>query len=167
MVSQITKSEFTAEERQQSRQTIRKVAPYMWPKGIGWVKRRVVLAMALLVFAKVISVLTPFFYKAAVDNLAAEGISSPAWMLGAGAIGLTFAYGMAKLMTVGFAQLRDAAFARVGQRALRALALETFQHMHQLSMRYHITRKTGGLSRIIERGLRASNSCAFMCSAGP
>ncbi len=154
MVSQITKTEFSAEERRQSRQTIRKVIPYMWPKGQGWVKRRVVLAMFLLVFAKVISVLTPFFYKAAVDALAGDAATSPAWMLGAGAIGLTVAYGVAKLMTVGFQQLRDVAFARVGQRALRALALETFQHIHRLSMRYHISRKTGGLSRIVERGVK-------------
>ncbi len=154
MVSQITKTEFSAEERRQSRQTIRKVIPYMWPKGQGWVKRRVVVAMLLLVFAKVISVLTPFFYKAAVDALTGDGAASPAWMLGAGAVGLTLAYGMAKLMTVGFQQLRDVAFARVGQRALRSLALETFRHMHRLSMRYHITRKTGGLSRIIERGVK-------------
>lgn len=154
MVSHITKAEFTDEERRQSRQTIRKVMPYMWPKGQGWVKRRVVLAMALLVFAKMISVLTPFFYKAAVDGLTGDGSANPAWMLGIGAVGLTIAYGMAKLMTVGFQQLRDVVFARVGQRALRSLALETFQHMHQLSMRYHITRKTGGLSRIIERGVK-------------
>jgi len=154
MVSHITKAEFTEEERRQSRQTIRKVVPYMWPKGQGWVKRRVVVAMLLLVFAKVISVLTPFFYKAAVDALTGDGAVSPAWMLGAGAIGLTLAYGMAKLMTVGFSQLRDVVFAKVAQRALRSLALETFQHMHQLSMRYHITRKTGGLSRIIERGVK-------------
>ncbi len=154
MVSHITKAEFTDEERRQSRQTIRKVVPYMWPKGQAWVKRRVVLALSLLVFAKVISVLTPFFYKAAVDALTGDGAISPAWMLGVGAIGLTLAYGIAKLMTVGFSQLRDVVFAKVAQRALRSLALETFQHMHQLSMRYHITRKTGGLSRIIERGVK-------------
>ncbi|MCF6317480.1 MAG: ABC transporter ATP-binding protein/permease [Marinosulfonomonas sp.] len=154
MVSQITKTEFSAEERRQSRETIRKVIPYLWPKGQGWVKRRVVLSMFLLVFAKVISVLTPFFYKAAVDALTGDGAASPAWMLGAGAVGLTVAYGMAKLMTVGFQQLRDVVFARVGQGALRALALETFQHIHRLSMRYHISRKTGGLSRIVERGVK-------------
>jgi len=154
MVSQITKTEFSAEERRQSRETIRKVIPYLWPKGQGWVKRRVVLSMFLLVFAKVISVLTPFFYKAAVDALTGDGAASPAWMLGVGAVGLTVAYGMAKLMTVGFQQLRDAVFARVGQGALRALALETFQHIHRLSMRYHISRKTGGLSRIVERGVK-------------
>jgi ATP-binding cassette, subfamily B, heavy metal transporter len=71
-----------------------------------------------------------------------------------GAVGLTVAYGMARLMNVGFQQLRDAVFAGSGQRALRRLALETFTHIHRLSLRYHITRKTGGLSRIIERGVK-------------
>ena len=76
-----------------------------------------------------------------------------------GAIGLTVAYGMARIATNGFQQIRDALFAKVAQRALRRLALETFEHIHRLSMHYHITRKTGGLSRIIERGVEASNSC--------
>ena len=133
--------------------TIRRVAPYLWPEGQPWVKRRVVIALILLVAAKLVSVGTPFFYKAAVDALAGEG-QEAAWMLGAGAIGLTVAYGVARLMNVGFQQLRDAVFARVAQRALRALALQTFQHIHAMSMRYHITRKTGGLSRIIERGVK-------------
>ena len=133
--------------------TIRRVAPYLWPEGQPWVKRRVVIALLLLVVAKLVSVGTPFFYKAAVDALAGEG-QEAAWMLGAGAIGLTVAYGLARLMNVGFQQLRDAVFARVAQRALRALALQTFRHIHAMSMRYHITRKTGGLSRIIERGVK-------------
>ena len=68
--------------------------------------------------------------------------------------GLTVAYGMARLGAVVFAELRDAVFVRVGQRALRKLAIETFEHIHRLSMRYHIARKTGGLSRIIERGVK-------------
>ena len=97
---------------------------------------------------------TPFFYKAAVDMLAGEGTLDAAWALGLGAVGVTVAYGFARLMTVGFQQLRDAIFAAVGQRALRLLALETFTHIHALSLRYHITRKTGGLSRIIERGVK-------------
>ncbi|MGX0903041.1 ABC-type transport system involved in Fe-S cluster assembly fused permease/ATPase subunit [Roseovarius sp. MBR-79] len=133
--------------------TIRRVAPYLWPEGQGWVKRRVVLSLILLVAAKLVSVITPFFYKGAVDALAGEG-QEAAWMLGAGAIGLTVAYGMARLMNVGFQQLRDAVFAKVGQRALRRLALQTFQHIHALSLSYHLTRKTGGLSRIIERGVK-------------
>ncbi len=132
---------------------IRKVAPYLWPDDLPWVKRRVVLALFVLLLSKVIAVATPFFYKAAVDALAGEG-TDPAWALGAGAVGLTVAYGVARLMSNGFQQLRDVIFAEVGQRALRMLALETFRHIHALSLRYHITRKTGGLSRIIERGVK-------------
>jgi ATP-binding cassette subfamily B protein len=107
----------------------------------------------MLVFAKVIAVGTPFLYKVAVDALAGEAVDA-AWMMALGAVGLTIAYGMARAMTVGFQQLRDVIFAAVGQGALRQLALQTFTHIHRLSLRYHITRKTGGLSRIIERGVK-------------
>ena len=137
-------------ERISGWRTIRRVAPYLWPDEHPWVKKRVVLAMLALLMAKVVAVFTPILYKWAVDGLSAEGASQ--MMLGA--VGLTVAYGMARLMSNGFQQLRDAIFAAVGQRALRQLALETFEHIHQLSMRYHITRKTGGLSRIIERGVK-------------
>ncbi len=133
--------------------TIRKVGPYLWPDEYPWVKRRVVLALAVLFVARLVSVVTPFFYKAAVDALSGETLD-PAWTLGLGAVGLTVAYGGTRLLSVGFQQLRDAIFAAVGQRALRQLALETFSHIHNLSLRYHITRKTGGLSRIIERGVK-------------
>ncbi|WP_305849439.1 ABC transporter ATP-binding protein/permease [Pseudoruegeria sp. HB172150] len=132
---------------------VRKVAPYLWPEDKPWVKQRVVLAMVVLFLAKLVAVGTPFFYKAAVDALAGEADRAD-MLLAIGAVGLTVAYGMARLMNVGFQQLRDVIFAKVGQRALRALALETFQHIHALSLRYHITRKTGGLSRIIERGVK-------------
>jgi len=132
---------------------IRRVAPYLWPEDKPWVKRRVVLALSMLVFAKVIAVGTPFLYKVAVDALAGEAVDA-AWMMALGAVGLTIAYGMARAMTVGFQQLRDVIFAAVGQGALRQLALQTFTHIHRLSLRYHITRKTGGLSRIIERGVK-------------
>ena len=128
------------------------VAPYLWPRDQAWVKHRVVWSLVVLFLAKLIAVGTPFFYKAAVDTLAEDAGS--AMLLAIGAVGLTVAYGMARLMTVGFQQLRDVIFARVGQRALRALARVTFQHIHALSLRYHITRKTGGLSRIIERGVK-------------
>ncbi|HDR27616.1 ABCB family ABC transporter ATP-binding protein/permease [Rhodovulum sp.] len=148
-----TTADLSQLDRAQGLRTIRKVAPYLWPEGQGWAKRRVVLAMLALVLAKVIAVVTPLFYKAAVDSLTGEG--APETMLMAvGAVGLTVAYGMARLMNTGFQQLRDAIFARVGQRALRRIALETFTHIHRLSLRYHITRKTGGLSRIIERGVK-------------
>ncbi len=138
------------DDRRSGWRTIRKVAPYLWPADKPWVRRRVVIAMAMLVGSKLIAVYTPVLYKGAVDGLAAEGVPP----LALGAIGLTVAYGLARLMAVGFQQLRDASFAPVTQRALRQLALETFRHIHRLSMRYHITRKTGGLSRIIERGVK-------------
>ncbi|QIE44956.1 ABC transporter ATP-binding protein/permease [Pseudohalocynthiibacter aestuariivivens] len=133
--------------------TIRRVVPYLWPEDQPWVKRRVILALVVLLLAKLVAVGTPFFYKAAVDALAGDA-DGPAWMLAYGAVGLTVAYGGARLLNVGFQQLRDVIFARVAQRALRALALRTFRHIHAMSMRYHITRKTGGLSRIIERGVK-------------
>ncbi|MBE1296036.1 MAG: ATP-binding cassette domain-containing protein [Rhodobacteraceae bacterium] len=140
----------SAEERRSSLRTLRKVLPYLWPNGQTSVKVRVVMAMAVLILAKVIAVYTPVLYKGAVDALAGEGVPP----LALGAVGLTVAYGVARVLTNGFQQLRDAVFAPVTQRALRRLALETFRHIHRLSMRYHITRKTGGLSRIIERGVK-------------
>jgi len=151
--SVVTDARLSGAARGTGWRTIRRVAPYLWPDGMGWVKRRVVLAMLALFLAKLVAVGTPFFYKAAVDALSGAGVSG-AGMLGLGAVGLTIAYGMARLMNVAFQQLRDVIFARVGQRALRQLALETFEHIHRLSLRYHITRKTGGLSRIIERGVK-------------
>ncbi|MCR9275039.1 MULTISPECIES: ABCB family ABC transporter ATP-binding protein/permease [Mameliella] len=144
-----TDAQIARDERRSGWRTIRRVGPYLWPEGQTWAKRRVVIALGFLILAKLIAVATPILYKQAVDTLSGD-VSD----LMLGAVGLTVAYGMARLMTVGFQQLRDAVFAKVGQRALRRLALETFTHIHRLSMRYHITRKTGGLSRIIERGVK-------------
>ncbi|MGB0959495.1 MAG: ABCB family ABC transporter ATP-binding protein/permease [Halocynthiibacter sp.] len=140
-------------ERDSALNVIKKVTPYLWPADQPWIKKRVILALISLVLAKIVIISTPFLYKAAVDLLAGDQ-NDTAMMLGVGAIGLTVAYGMTRALSVGFNQLRDAIFARVTQRALRQLALETFNHIHALSMRYHITRKTGGLSRIIERGVK-------------
>ncbi|WP_281983062.1 ABCB family ABC transporter ATP-binding protein/permease [Thalassorhabdomicrobium marinisediminis] len=138
-------------EKIQGWRVVKRVVPYLWPDKPAWVRYRVVAALTVLVLAKLIAVGTPVLYKGAVDALAGEGSAT---MLAVGAIGLTVAYGAARLLNVGFQQLRDVIFARVGQRALRALALETFTHIHRLSLRYHITRQTGGLSRIIERGVK-------------
>jgi len=133
--------------------TIRRVVPYLWPEGESGIKTRVVVAMLMLLASKLIAVGTPLLYKAAVDTLTPADAGA-GWLLGVGAVGLTVAYGLARLMTNGFQQLRDAIFAIVGQRALRQLALETFTHIHRMSLSYHLTRKTGGLSRIIERGVK-------------
>lgn len=134
--------------------TIARVLPYLWPEGQLWVKRRVVAALLLLLAAKLVAVTTPYFYKLAVDGLGAETAKDPVWMLGIGAVGLVVAYALARVGSVAFGEARDAVFSRVGQRAIRQLALETFRHIHALSLRFHITRKTGGLSRIIERGVK-------------
>lgn len=145
----------TEVDRKSGMRTIRKVLPYLWPADKSSIKVRVVLSLIVLVLARTVSVATPFYYKAAVDALApAAKEAEPALLLAMGAIGLTIAYGALRLLSVGFNQLRDVIFARVGQRALRRLALETFEHIHALSLRYHIARKTGGLSRIIERGVK-------------
>ena len=138
------------QERASGVRTIKRVIPYLWPDGEVWVKRRVLIAMAALLLSKLIAAYTPIIYRDAVNALSGEGGSD----LLLGAVGLTVAYGMARIFTSGFQQLRDGVFAAVAQRALRKLALETFTHIHRLSMRYHITRKTGGLSRIIERGVK-------------
>ena len=130
--------------------TVKRVSPFMWPVGNFDLRARVVLALLALVATKFVAILAPILQAWAVDDLADSGV--PEFALGA--IGLTIAYGLARIATNGFQQIRDALFAKVAQRALRRLALETFEHIHRLSLRYHITRKTGGLSRIIERGVK-------------
>lgn len=132
---------------------IRRVLPYFWPVDKPNVKVRVVLSLTVLIIAKVIAVATPFLYKLAVDTLTLTD-QSTTWLLSIGTIGLVIAYAVARLTNVLFQQLRDVIFVNVSQGALRALSLQTLTHIHALSMRYHISRKTGGLSRIIERGVR-------------
>ncbi len=153
MVTEVSDARLNQDLRKDGWRVVQRVIPYLWPEDQAWVKRRVVIALGFLLLSKVVAVLAAPLFGAAVDALGGEE-AGPAWMLGAGAIGLTLAYGAARLINVGFQQLRDVVFALVGQRALRMLALETFTHIHRLSMRYHITRKTGGLSRIIERGVK-------------
>ena len=129
---------------------IKRVAPFIWPSNNLNLRARVALALLALVAAKAIAILGPILQAWAVDDLAGENV--PNFALGA--IGLTVAYAFARIATNGFQQIRDSLFAKVAQHALRRLALETFEHIHRLSMRYHITRKTGGLSRVIERGVK-------------
>lgn len=148
-----TAANFDPKAKIEGMNVIRRVIPYLWPEGHRGVKIRVVVAIGVLLLAKVIAVGTPFFYKAAVDTLAAEA-RDDTWLIALGAVWLTVLYGLSRLANTGLQQLRDVIFTPVGQRALRTLALETFTHIHRLSMRYHITRKTGGLSRIIERGVK-------------
>ena len=132
---------------------VARVVPYLWPKGQPGLKWRVVIALTSLVLAKLVAVATPMILGSAVDALAGNSNwLSQSFTLGA--VGLTLAYGISRILESGFLQIRDVVFAKVGQRALRKVGLETFQHIHALSLRYHISRKTGGLSRVMERGVK-------------
>ena len=142
-----------ADDRRVEIRVVARVAPYLWPKGQPGLKWRVIIALSSLVLAKLVAVATPMILGSAVDSLAGnQNWLSQSFMLGA--VGLTLAYGISRILESGFQQIRDVVFAKVGQRALRKVGLETFQHIHALSLRYHISRKTGGLSRVMERGVK-------------
>ena len=125
---------------------LRVVGRHLWPTDAG-LRWRVVVAMVLLVAAKVTNVYVPVLYKHAVDALGeptAQAVAVP--------VVLILAYGIARILAQAFGELRDALFAPVSQRAIRNIALEVFRHLHALSLRFHLERQTGGLSRVIERG---------------
>ena len=143
-------AEIAAAERKSGIRTILRVVPYLWPKDRFDFRVKVISALVLLVLAKAMINFAPFLYREAVNALTENG-NSPFLL---GAVGMTVAYGSARILSRGFEQLRDVVFAAVAQRAFRNLALETFQHIHKLSLRYHISRKTGALSRVIERGVK-------------
>ncbi|EXL03918.1 ABCB family ABC transporter ATP-binding protein/permease [Aquamicrobium defluvii] len=129
--------------------------PYMWPSDRADLKARVVWATVLLVAAKLTLIAVPYFFKWATDALAGDAHSPPPLpAVLAAPVMLVVAYNVIRVIQVGFNQLRDALFARVGQHAVRQLAYRTFVHMHRLSLRFHLERRTGGLSRIIERGTK-------------
>ncbi|MBO9424839.1 ABC transporter ATP-binding protein/permease [Labrenzia sp. R4_1] len=136
--------------------TLKNLWPYIWPSSRPDLKKRVLLAVAALVVAKFITVLSPYFFAWATDVLAGEDVGLPAFLLAP--VMLVMAYNAARVMAVAFNQLRDALFARVGQHAVRQLAKLTFRHLHQLSLRFHLARRTGGLSRVIERGVKGIES---------
>jgi ABC-type transport system involved in Fe-S cluster assembly fused permease/ATPase subunit len=136
-------------------ETIANLWPYMWPADRIDLKLRVVWATVILVIAKAVLVLVPYFFKWATDalNNKPDALGFLPQFL-TGAVMLVLAYNLARLLQAGLNQLRDALFASVGQHAVRQLAYKTFVHMHQLSLRFHLERRTGGLSRIIERGTK-------------
>jgi len=130
-------------------QTLKALAPWLWPPGEPELRVRVVLAIGLLVLSKVANVLVPLAYGRAVDALTPKDgalIVLP--------VALVLGYGLLRLSASAFAELRSAVFAKVQARAARRIALSVFVHLHALSMRYHMDRQTGGLSRVLERGTR-------------
>ena len=139
--------------------TLASLLPYLWPRDALAMRVRVVVALTLLAAAKISLLLVPVLYGKAVDGLQAVGehpeVAVP--------LGLIVGYGIARVLSLAFGELRDAVFARVGQRAIRSLALRVFQHLHGLSLRFHLARQTGGLSRAIERGNRAVDLLLRFC----
>ena len=134
--------------------TFRALWPYLWPADRADLRKRVLLAFALLVFGRVVLMAVPFTFKWATDALAGTPTTLEAWLpiLVGAPLALTVIYGLARVGSAAFIQLRDALFAPVFMHAVRTLALQTFGHLHQLSLRFHLERKTGGLTRVLERG---------------
>ncbi len=129
--------------------TLATLLPYLWPKDSFEIRARVIISMMLLVAGKLANVVVPYFYKMSVDALDSVGdaiIAVPVLML--------IGYGVARVLAQAFGELRDAVFTRVAQRAVRQAGLKTFQHLHNLSLAFHLNRQTGRVSRAIERGTK-------------
>ena len=145
----MTKPDLTAERTHW--ETLKSLAPYLWPQGEPGLRARVVFSLLLLVVAKGVNVVVPIAYARAVDALApAAGVGA----IIAIPIALVISYGLMRALSSVFAELRDAIFTKVQAHATRLIALQVFQHLHALSLRYHLDRQTGGLTRLIERGVR-------------
>ena len=134
----------------------RGLLPFVWPAGRPDLRSQVVLAFLVLALAKVVTVFIPVVFKEATDWLTenAPANGEPARLLAFGAMGLIGAYGAGRVLMMVLNQIRDVLFTKVGQHAARELNNRTFRHLHQLSLRFHLERRTGGLSRVIERGSR-------------
>ena len=148
--------------------TIHHLWPYIWPKGRPDLERRVALTFVLLVVGKFVNMAVPYAFKWAADALDDKGAAALSSVL-AGAVGFTLAYGGLRIVYALLTQWRDGLFAAVAMHAVKRLAHDVFVHMHELSMRYHISRKTGGLTRVLERGRDAIETLArlVMSSGAP
>ena len=133
--------------------TVRVLLPYLWPKDSFNLRARVVIALVFLVASKLINVVVPIFYKQAVDALGSGPEAGIATVVVVPVM-ILLAYGVARILAQAFGELRDAIFTRVAQRAVRLAGLKTFRHLHQLSLSFHLARKTGRVSRAIERGTK-------------
>ena len=134
--------------------------PYIWASDRRDLKLRVALSMLLLLFAKLATIAVPFTFKWATDALTGEGtapVAPSSWLawVFAAPIFMMLAYGGMRVLMALLTQWRDGIFAKVAMHAVRRLAYRSFEHMHQLSLRFHLERKTGGLTRVLERGRNA------------
>ncbi|MEK7344009.1 MAG: ABC transporter ATP-binding protein/permease [Pseudomonadota bacterium] len=137
-------------------QTLRRFLPYLWPADAPALRRRVVLAMSCVLLAKAVTLLMPFAYKAAVDRMA-PGLEPAAGL----AMALVVAYAGARFGGVLFDNLRNAVFEKVGQEAGRRLSDDVFVHLHRLSLRFHLDRRTGAVTKIVERGTKSIDTMLY------
>ena len=147
--------------------TIFHLWPYIWPSDRRDLKLRVLGAMVLLLAAKLATIATPFTFKWATDALTGHGtapVAASKWLVWtiAAPVALTLAYGGMRILMAALTQIRDGIFAKVAMHAVRRLAYRTFVHVHELSLRFHLERKTGGLTRILERGRNAIETIVRM-----
>jgi len=150
-----TKKQTVSAEEGSTFTTLKNLWPYMWPADRPDLKLRVLLAIVSLLAAMAASTSAPYFYSQVIDSLEIGSGVEQAKMMGVTlAVAFVIAYGIGNIVESLFMQLRDVLFASVGQNAVRQLARRTFVHLHALSLRYHLQRRTGGLSRVIERGTK-------------
>ncbi len=143
--------------------TVRGFWPYLWPDDRADLRMRIIWATLLLVLAKLVTIAVPYTFKWATDALAPSLISGASdWWLISIPVVLTIVYGFTRALMALLTQMRDALFAAVAMHSVRRLANETFEHMHRLSLRFHLERKTGGLTRVLERGRAGIESIVRM-----
>ena len=133
--------------------------PYIWPKGRNDIKSRIIIALIILILAKILTVLVPYTYKWATDAIVGDNTAPniiPIVLLTP--VMLLIAFGVGRILMVAFNQLRDALFVKVGQTAVRSLGKKSFHHLHSLSLSFHLNRRTGALNRITDRGVKGIES---------
>ena len=136
--------------------TVRRFLPYLWPEGRPDLKRRIAGAMVMVLLAKAVVLTTPLAMKRAVDTMAGEG-EPLLWL----ALSFVLAYSLARFLSVGFDNIRNVIFEKVGQDATRALAEDVFARLHRLSLRFHLSRRTGEVTKTIERGTKTIDSMLY------
>ena len=137
-------------------QTLRRFLPYLWPQGRTDLKRRIVVAVVLVLLGKAVTLLLPYSYKWAIDAMTIQG--HPAAML---AMAFVLAYALGRFTGVAFDNMRNIVFERVGQDATRALAEDVFARLHRLSLRFHLARRTGEVTKVIERGTKSIDTMLY------
>jgi ABC-type multidrug transport system fused ATPase/permease subunit len=136
--------------------TLRRFLPYLWPADSRGLRRRVVVSLLLVLAGKSVGYVMPYSLKGAIDRMS-HGSNAAVGL----AVALVAAYAVARFSGVLFDNVRNAIFERVGQTAARHLSQDVFVHIHKLSLRYHLERRTGALTRVVERGTKSIDTMLY------